>query len=77
MSRAMRKSSIGTSVTKGRLGKCGSSPEGHSPVADLVTQDIEKAEALTDLSDSAITGKHFSCTAQFTDDKDRDWENEE
>ncbi|GAB0176630.1 nucleoside diphosphate kinase 6 [Grus japonensis] len=44
---------------------------------DLVTQDMEKAGALNDFVASVFTGKCLSHTAQVTEGKGKDWENEE
>jgi len=44
---------------------------------DLVTRDMGKAEVLNDSFASVFTGKRSSHTAQVTDGKGRDWENEE
>ncbi|GAB0203188.1 hypothetical protein GRJ2_002784400 [Grus japonensis] len=44
---------------------------------DLVTQDMEKAEVLSECFASVFTGKCSSHTAQVTEGKGRDWENEE
>ncbi|GAB0185981.1 mitochondrial enolase superfamily member 1 [Grus japonensis] len=44
---------------------------------DLVTWDMEKAEVLNDLFALVFPGKGSSHTAQVTEGKGRDWENEE
>ena len=44
---------------------------------DLVTWDMEKAEVLNDFFASVFTSKCSSHTAQVTEDKGWDWENEE
>ncbi|GAB0208754.1 mitochondrial enolase superfamily member 1 [Grus japonensis] len=46
-------------------------------MGDLVTQDMEKAEVLTEVFASVSTGKCLSHTAQVTEGKGRDWENAE
>jgi len=43
----------------------------------LVTWDMEKAEVLSDFVASVFTGKCSSHTAQVTEGKVRDWDNEE
>lgn len=44
--------------------------------SDLVTWDIEKAEALNHFFALPFTSKSSSHTTQVTEDKGRDWENE-
>jgi len=46
-------------------------------MGDLGTQNIEKDEGLNDFFASVFTSKCSSCTAEVTDSKSRDWENEE
>ncbi|GAB0209313.1 mitochondrial enolase superfamily member 1 [Grus japonensis] len=51
--------------------------ENVGPSGDLVTWDMEKAEVVTDFFTSVFTSKGSSHTAQVTEGKGRDWENEE
>lgn len=44
---------------------------------DLVTQDMEKVEALSDFFASVFTGRSSSHAAQVPEGKGRDWEDEE
>jgi len=46
-------------------------------MGDLVTQDMEKADVLKDFFALVFTSKCSSHTAQVTECKGRDWENEE
>ncbi|GAB0194850.1 hypothetical protein GRJ2_001950300 [Grus japonensis] len=46
-------------------------------MGDLITQDMEKAEVLSDIFASVFTSKGSSHTAQVIEGKGRDWENEE
>lgn len=45
--------------------------------SDLVTWDMEKADALNHFFAPFFTSKSSSHTAQVPEDKDRDWKNEE
>jgi len=45
-------------------------------MGDLVTQDVQKAEVLHNFFASVFMSKYSSHTAQVTEGKGRDWQNE-